>query len=56
MSMKSISYPTVVMEIKDHQNPSPTPLVKVRGNSSELLLESFKKVKYSRVEIKQGYT
>lgn len=34
------SYPTVVMEIKDHQNPSPTPLIKLGGNSPGLNLES----------------
>ena len=28
------SHPTVVMEINDHQNPSPTPLLKEAGNSS----------------------
>ena len=28
------SYPTVVMEIKDHQNPSQDPLMNERGNSS----------------------
>ena len=27
-------YPTVVMEIKDHQNPSQDPLKNERGNSS----------------------
>ncbi len=28
------SYPTVVIEIKDHQNPSQEPLMNERGNSS----------------------
>ena len=28
------SYPTVVIEINDHQNPSHDPLINERGNSS----------------------
>ena len=31
---KGFSYPTVVIEIKDHQNPSQEPLINERGNSS----------------------
>ena len=36
------SYPTVVMEMYDHQKPSPTPFIKLGGNSSGLYLESCK--------------
>ena len=37
------SHPTVVMEINDHQNPSPTPLLKEAGNSSGFCFMSCSK-------------
>ena len=36
------TYPTVVMVIKAHQNPSPAPLMNDRGKSSWLVGESYK--------------
>ena len=38
------SHPTVVMEINDHQNPSPTPLLKEAGNSSGFCFMSCLKI------------
>lgn len=42
------THPTVVMEMKDHQNPSPIPPIKLEGNSSGLYFDSWeiKKMKY----------
>ena len=42
-SKETYAYPTVVIEMKDHQNPSHDPLMNERGNSS-----LFQYVSYQR--------
>ena len=44
VSLTHATNPTVVMVIKDHQNPSPAPLMNDRGKSSWLVGESYKNI------------